>query len=343
MAVILVGYNIGIINEDALNGTIVLILVTCLVSSFVTEKVGKRLAIIESRRKPNLSEKPDRILVPIANPQNIENLIDLSVMLRNPDYHEPIYPLAVVLDNEHAEEEIFKKNKMLQEAITHASATDNDVQLVSKIDINIASGILRAIKELMITEVVLGWNAKITTRDRIFGTILDNLLENTEQMILVCKIMQPLNTTSRLVVIVPANAELERGFLRWMRAVRLLSTQLGAKVVFMAGRRTNNQIKSTVKSSKPAIDATYMPRPTMAEFENNQTGIGKDDMVVVISARRGTVSYNGMLDNVPRVLSRNYKDNSFIIVYPEQHPNVYQDNQFKTTGYTNETSEKESF
>ncbi|WP_299989940.1 cation:proton antiporter [uncultured Pontibacter sp.] len=343
LAVILVGYNIGIINEDALNGTIVLILVTCLVSSFVTEKVGKRLAIIESRRKPNLSEKPDRILVPIANPQNIENLIDLSVMLRNPDYHEPIYPLAVVLDNEHAEEEIFKKNKMLQEAITHASATDNDVQLVSKIDINIASGILRAIKELMITEVVLGWNAKITTRDRIFGTILDNLLENTEQMILVCKIMQPLNTTSRLVVIVPANAELERGFLRWMRAVRLLSTQLGAKVVFMAGRRTNNQIKSTVKSSKPAIDATYMQRPTMAEFENNQTGIGKDDMVVVISARRGTVSYNGMLDNVPRVLSRNYKDNSFIIVYPEQHPNVYQDNQFKTTGYTNETSEKESF
>lgn len=343
LAVILVGFNLGIINEDALNGTIILILVTTLVSSFVTEKVGKRLAIIESRRKPDLSEKPDRILVPIANPQNIESLIDLSIMLRNPDYHEPIYPLAVVIDNEHAEEEIYKKNKMLQEAITHASATDNDVQLVSKIDINVASGILRAIKELMITEVVLGWNAKITTRDRVFGTVLDNLLENTEQMILVCKIMQPLNTTNRLVVIVPANAELERGFLRWMRAIRLLSTQLGAKVVFMAGRRTLNKLKGTVKSSKPTIDATYMSRPTMAEFENNQTGIGKDDMVVVVSARKGTVSHNGMLDTVPRVLSRNYKDNSFIIIYPEQHPTMYQDNQFKTTGYTNETAEREKF
>lgn len=343
LAVILVGFNLGIINEDALNGTIVLILVSCLVSSFVTEKAGKKLAIIESRRKPNLSEKPDRILVPIANPKNIENLIDLAVMLRNPDYKEPIYPLAVVLDNEQADEEIFKKNKMLQQAIHYASATDNDVQLVSKIDINIASGILRAIKELMITEVVLGWNAKITTRDRIFGTVLDNLLENTEQMILVCKIMQPLNTTSRIVVIVPAYAELERGFLRWMRAVRLLAQQLGAKVVFMAGQRTLNKLKTTVKENKPAIDATYLPRPTMAEFGNNQTGIGQDDMVVVVSARKGTVSYNGMLDTVPRVLSRNYKDNSFIIIYPEQHPDVYRDNQYKTTGYTNETAEKENF
>ncbi|MDO6390738.1 cation:proton antiporter [Pontibacter sp. BT731] len=343
LAVILVGFNLGIINEEALNGTIVLILVSCLVSSFVTEKVAKKQAIIESRRKPDLSEKPDRILVPIANPKNIENLIDLAVMLRNPDYQEPIYPLAVVLDNEQAEEEIFKKNKMLQEAITYASATDNDVQLVAKIDINIASGILRAMKELMITEVVLGWNAKITTRDRIFGTVLDNLLENTEQMILVCKIMQPLNTTSRLVVIVPAYAELERGFLRWMRSVSILATQLGAKVVFMAGHRTINNLKLTVKSSKPAIDATYVPRPSMPEFESNQTGIGKDDMVVVISARKGTVSYNGVLDNVPRVLSRNYKDNSFIIIYPEQHPNLYQDNQFKTTGYTNEPREIEGF
>lgn len=341
LAVILVGFNLGIINEDALNGTIVLILVTCLVSSFVTEKTGKKLAIIESRRKPNLSEKPDRILVPIANPGNIEKLIDLSIMLKNPDYHEPIYPLAVVIDNEQAEEEIYRKNKMLQEAITHASATDNDVQLVSKIDINVASGILRAIKELMITEVILGWNAKITTKDRIFGTVLDNLLENTEQMILVCKIMQPLNTISRIVVIVPANAELERGYMRWIRSVKLLAQQLGAKVVFMGGTRTLNNLKTAVKASKPAIDAEYLPRPTMTAFEKNEAGIAADDMVVVLLARRGTVSYSSQLDYVPRVLSRNYKENSFIIIYPEQHPVLYQDNQYKTTGYTNETTAKE--
>ena len=337
LAVILVGYELGIIGETALNLTVVLILATSLGSSFITEKSARVLAIIESRRKPDLSEKPDRIMVPIANPKTLENLVDLAIMLKNPQYHEPIYPLAVVIDNEHAEEEIFKKNKMLQEAIKHASATDHNVQLVSKIDINVASGILRAIKELMITEVVLGWNAKITTRDRIFGTVLDNLLKNTEQMILVCKIMQPLNTTNRIVVMVPTNAELERGFLRWIRSVKLLSLQLGAKVVFMAGRRTLNRLKTEVKANKPAIEAEYLPRPTMGEFEQNKTGIGKDDMVIVISARNGTVSYISELDSVPRVLSRRYKENSFIIIYPEQYPVLYEDNQFKMTSLTDDT------
>ncbi|RDV14389.1 cation:proton antiporter [Pontibacter diazotrophicus] len=340
LAVVLVGFDLGIINEDALNGTIVLILVTCLVSSFITEKAGRKLAIMESRRKPDLSDKPDRILVPIANPTNIEKLIDLSIMLKNPEYHEPIYPLAVVIDNEHAGEEIYRKNKMLQEAIKHAAATDNDVQLVSKIDINIASGILRAIKELMITEVVLGWNGKITTRDRIFGTILDNLLQNTEEMILVCKIIQPLNTIERIVVIVPNNAEVERGFYRWIRAVKLLSQQLGAKLVFRSRKRAQNKIKEAVTSSKPSVDATYAPYTSFKEFTDMTYELNADDMVVVVSARKETISYNNDLDVVPRVLSKNYKENSFIIIYPEQYP-IHQTVPLQATSYVDSSSENE--
>ncbi|MCC9165370.1 cation:proton antiporter [Pontibacter harenae] len=320
LAVVLAGYEIGLIGESALNGAVVLILISSMISSFSTEKVARKLAIIESRRKPDISEKPDRIMVPIGNPKTIESLIDLAVMLKNPSYHEPIYPLAVVIDNEHAEEEIYKKNIMLQEAIVHASATETDVQLVSKIDVNIASGMLRAIKELMITEVVLGWNAKITTRDRIFGTILDSLLENTEQMILVCKIIQPLNTTNRLVVVVPLNAESERGYIRWIKAVKLLSQQLGSKIIFRGRRRTLNKLKAAVQGTKPEVEAEYIPFMKLEEFGNIKSELKKDDMVIVISARKHTVSYDSNLDNVPRVLSRNYKDNSFIIVYPEQYP-----------------------
>jgi hypothetical protein len=314
-----------------------------MISSLVTEKTGRALAIIESRRKPDLSDKPDRILVPIGNPQTIENLIDLSIMLKNPNYEEPIYPLAVVIDNEHAEEEIYKKNKMLQEAIKHASATDHDVQLVSKIDINIASGILKGIKELMITEVVLGWNGKITTKDRIFGTVLDNLLNSTEQMFLVCKIIQPLNTTERLVVIVPVNAELERGFLRWIRSLKLLSQQLGAKMVFRAKRRTLNKLRKAVNDHKPTVEAEYEQYTNLREFENMNSELGTNDMVVVISARKETLSYSKDLDYVPRVLSRNYKENSFIVIYPEQYPMKYQGNTVKVGSYAHEERAQEKF
>ncbi|OKL40818.1 cation:proton antiporter [Pontibacter flavimaris] len=340
LAVVLAGYEIGLIGESALNGAVVLILTSSMVSSLTTEKVGKKLAIFESRRKPDISQKPDRILVPIGNPKTIEQLIDLSIMLKNPAHKAPIFPLAVVIDNEHAEEEIFKKNKMLQEAITHASATDNDVQLVSKIDVNVSSGILRAIKELMITEVVLGWNAKITTRDRIFGSVLDNLLENTDEMILVCKIIQPLNTTGRLMVIVPTNAELERGFLRWIKSVKLLSTQLGAPIVFRSRRRTLNKLKKAVSGSKPTVEASYQEYTSMKDIAGMKSELQKDDMVIVISARKKTISYNSNMDYVPRVLSRDYKDNSFIVIYPEQYSEHQSVPVKQTTEAYEETSEK---
>ena len=320
LAVVLAGFEVGLLGESALNGAVALILVSSMVSSFTTEKVAKKLAILESRRKPDISERPARILVPISNPNTIEKLLDLSIMLKNPEENEPIYPVAVVIDNEHAEEEIFKKNKMLQEAIKHASATDNDVQLVSKIDVNISSGILRAIKELMITEVVLGWNGKITTSDRIFGTVLDNLLANTEQMILVCKIIKPLNTTGRLLVIVPTNAELERGFMRWINTIKQMSQQLGAQVIFRARKRTMNKIKRIVSKAKPTVDAAYQPYSSLNEFTTMKSELEPDDMVIVISARQRTISYNSNLDYVPRLLSRNYENNSFIVIYPEQYP-----------------------
>jgi hypothetical protein len=261
-------------------------------------------------------------------------------MLKNPNHNEPIYPLAVVIDNEHAEEEIYKKNKMLQEAIMHASATDNDVQLVSKIDINVSSGILRAIKELMITEVVLGWNAKITTRDRIFGTVLDSLLDDTDEMFLVCKIIHPLNTTGRIVVIVPLNAELERGFMRWIRVVKLLSQQLGAPVIFRGRKRTLNKVKAAIKDTKPTIEAQYVPYTDLQEIASMRSELKKDDMVIAISARKGTISYNNAMDYVPRILSKNYKENSFIVIYPEQYP-LHQSVPMQANSYADSTSESE--
>src|SRR5690554_7903722 len=43
LAVILVGYKAGILDENILNGTIILILITCVVASFATESAAKMI------------------------------------------------------------------------------------------------------------------------------------------------------------------------------------------------------------------------------------------------------------------------------------------------------------
>lgn len=203
LAAVLVGFNLGLLNEDVLNGTIIMILVTCIVSSFVTEHSGRRLAIYESEKKPDVKDFPERILVPVSNPATIEPLVDLAIMLRDPNSQEPIYPLTVVKDNEEAKEKIAFNTKALQKAMKDASATEIPVHIASRVDVNTTSGILRAMKELMISEVVMGWNGKITAKDMIFGSVLDSLLQNSRQMILVSKIIYPLNTIKKVIVAVP--------------------------------------------------------------------------------------------------------------------------------------------
>jgi hypothetical protein len=89
---------------------------------------------------------------------------------------------------------------------------DEKVQLVTRIDMNVSSGVLRAVRELLITKIVIGWNGRVTAGQRIFGSILDNLLAQSYQAVYVCKLLHPLSTMNRMVVTVPANAGLEKGF-----------------------------------------------------------------------------------------------------------------------------------
>ncbi|HNK90779.1 MAG TPA: cation:proton antiporter, partial [Chitinophagales bacterium] len=78
LAIILVGYQAGILDENILNGTIILILITCIVASFATEKAAKTI-IVES--ESDVSElvksaeiQNEHILFPIVSATNIEKV-----------------------------------------------------------------------------------------------------------------------------------------------------------------------------------------------------------------------------------------------------------------------------
>ena len=77
LAAVLVGYNIilpdgqRLLNEDVLNGTILLILVTCVVSSFITEYAAKRVAMDDAELHEEKAQEKERFLIPVANPETI--------------------------------------------------------------------------------------------------------------------------------------------------------------------------------------------------------------------------------------------------------------------------------
>ncbi len=315
LAAVLVGYNLGLLNDAVLNGTVLMILVTCLVSSLVTERAARRAAMEESAVEAELAGREERILVPIANPATIEHLVDLALLIKDPASDEPIYPLMIVRDDESARVRIAETRRLLEGAMHHAAATDSAAEMAIRIDLNPARGIVKAIKELSISDVVLGWNPDLTPSARLFGSVLDHVLEHSEETILVARLNHPLSLTRTIVVVAPALAERETGFARWVAIMHRLATQVRARLLVLAPGETLAQIRAELGRMKPAADAVY--EVFDAQLPAAAGRVTADDLLVVVSARAGTVSYQRALNDVPDHVAEHFERSSFLVIYPQ--------------------------
>ncbi len=318
ISVTIVGYNLKLISLDVLNGAIMIILVSCFLGSFVTERFGRKLAVAEAEKIPVKTGSPERILVPVSNPATIEGLIDFAILLREPNPEQSVYMLSVVPDDAFAEEQILKNNKMFESAISHAAAADTSLTLVSRVDLNVANGISRAVKELMINKIVLGWNGKITTTNFFFGSIIENLIGSTEQMVIVVKVTNPLNTTKRIVVTIPENAESETGFSAWLNMLKIMASRTSSTLLFTGFEKSLSEIRSFSETESVNLKIEYQVSDSTHPIVDHIQTVDIQDIFVVVAARRRTLSFSHYIEHMPRDLARYYENKNFIIIYPEQ-------------------------
>ncbi|OWY19919.1 cation:proton antiporter [Sphingobacteriales bacterium UPWRP_1] len=319
LAISMVGYNLGIFDYAVQNGVIIVILVTCLIGPFIVEQAGLKIAMAENKGTDEKPEKPERILVSVANPSTIEQLIDFAILIKNPSSKEPLIPLAVVTDDHEVEAKVRQNQKMLEKALVHAAATDTPVLLSTRVDLNPASGIVRAAKEMLVTDVILGYNENRTAANAFFGTLLDIILQKLNQTIVVVKATHPLNAVKRIVLALPPGAEAEHGFRHCLAIVRRLSQHIGASVLCLANQPTADFLEEYKRMSRADFEfsvqlVTNWQTPT-ATFPP----ITSNDLFTICLGRTHSVSYNAALDEFSRHLAKHLKNTGFIFLYPGQN------------------------
>ena len=318
LAIILIGFDLKLFDVSILNGTILMILVSCLASTFITENAAKKLVVKELEKAANDTEGVERILVPVANPANFETLIDLAILMKKPHSQEPIFPLSVVNDDAESRKRILLNDKLFENAISHARAAEVDVEVISRVDLNVAGGIIRAVKDLAISDIIIGWNGKPSAVDIFFGTVMSHVLEKTTQTVLVSKITQPVNTFRRLVVVVPPQAELEMGFHRWLTILERFGSQLGAKLIFYSVDVNPEILKTHLTHHRSLLQSDFLHLPFWENINDIAPILRGEDLLIVVSARARTLSYTKAIDRLPRVLSHGFEAHSFLILFPEQ-------------------------
>lgn len=326
LAAVLIGHDIimnngeRLLNDDVLNGTILMILVTTIVSSFVTERASKKIAINnEAQEKVGETKGEENILIPISNPDNIVNLVNLALIIKNPRRKDGLVALNVVNDHHGSTVKQAQGEKYLEKSAMISAAADVEMHTVSRYDLNIAAGIIHTIKEYNVSDVVIGLHRKINLVDSFWGGTAESLLKSTHRQVMIAKCLMPVNTLRRIIVAVPQKAEYEAGFTKWVNQLCRMGEQLGCRVHFFAHPETLDRLKVLTSKKFKGLRSEFSELVDWDDLLLLTGQVNFDHLLVIISARKGSISYDTSFERLPSQLSKYFSNNSLLVVYPDQY------------------------
>ncbi len=328
LAAVLIGYNtiigtselgepIRLLSETILNGTIVMILVTCTIASLEAQKGAKNIALAESPLDQNSqSEIPERILIPVRNQETSDALIGLSVLIQSPKKKASMYALSIInpdLQDTGAET---KAQKTLNKASETAAATDHLLYELLRYDTSIEHGIASVIHENKITDLILGLHEKQGMSDSFLGNLTENLLSRSNTTTFIYKPKQPFETHRRHLVFIPPGAENELGFPFWLVKIWNIARNTGARMIFYVSESTRIYILEILKSHPIRLD--FREFPDWGELGNLNIILKPDDNLIMVLSRKGEESYHPKMERLPDLINTFLKNHSFILIYPNQ-------------------------
>ncbi len=328
LAAVMVGYNvilgqtpdgqpIRLLNESILNGTILMILVTCTMASFSAQKGAHNIAHNSSQEEKESSRQQERILIPINNEDTAEELINLSLATKSKKNSQYLYALHI-LDNQASanEQQLKKSHRLLENAALNAAATDTHLQKLMRYDLNVTNAILSTILEHKITDLILGLHKEKGIPGSFLGRITEGVLEHSDVTTFIYKPAQPLSTMKRHLIVVPAQAEKEAGFNQWVERIRQVIQNTGAKTIFYASSETGEKLKSIFKTESGKTE--FIKFSEWEDFLIVFRDVHSNDNLWIIMSRSNGISYTQQMNKIPVYLNKYFQQNSFILIYPFQ-------------------------
>ncbi|MFB9058146.1 cation:proton antiporter [Mariniflexile ostreae] len=328
LAAVLVGYNIIIgetpsgdpirlLNESVLNGTILMILVTCTIASFVAQKGAQNIALLESADTDDEEyENQEKILIPISNSETIDELVNLGVTIKSKRNKDGLYALSIVDNNKLDGSSDKNAKKILNKAAVTASATDTVLHQLLRYDLNIVNGITSVAKEHHITDLILGLHINKGISSSFLGNLTEGILTKCNTTTLIYKPAQPLTTIKRHLIIVPENAEKEIGFPFWLIKVWNIARNSGAQLVFYANKATLKLLEE-IQTNHP-IACVFEDFNNWNDFLILARDFHKNDNLIIVLSRKDKSSYHNNMSKIPTYLNAYFKNTSYILIYPMQ-------------------------
>ena len=347
IAMVMVGMRLQIVNDDMLNGVVMMILVTCVVSTLVTERAAQQITMSEIRTRDaahavasrhGASAPTDKTNVPLAEVGNVDlhslskpkilicvkypdiapQLLSMSMMMLTRK-RSSMVALNVVYDDEHSTAGRQQGLRLLEQLQQQAASAEVELQTQVRLASNIANGIKHAFREYACSEIVMGMHVHTDRTTKFWGEFIQSLYNGLNRQIILTRFVQPLNTLRRIEVAVPSRAEFEPGFNRWLERLCRFAGQLDCRMEFHGRQESLDLIGSYIRTRHSSVRAGFIPMSHWNELPQLAEHIADDHLFVVVTARKGTISYKNALERLPDELQRHFSGKNLMIVFPDQY------------------------
>ena len=330
-------------GDEVLNGIVIMILFTCVISTVITERAAQRLRLQEKEDQNMMKNLDDeKILIPVKYPEYSDNLITMATLMRNPRLKRELVALNVVYDDVNMRHNQAEGQRLLDHLCHLASASDVPMVTQVRVAANIANGIKHAFKEFQASEILMGLHFHKEINRSFWGEFTRSLYNGLSRQIIVTRILQPLNTIRRIQVAIPSRAEFEPGFYRWLERLARMAGNLECRIAFHGRSETLQLVNEFIRNRFPSVRAEYEEMAHWKELPTLGAQVREDHLFVIVTARKGTISYKTAMERLPEELNKFIKGKTIMIIFPDQYGSEMDDMTFAQPQHTEERSAYEA-
>lgn len=330
-------------GDEVLNGIVIMILFTCVISTVITERAAQRLRLQEKEDQNMMKNLDDeKILIPVKYPEYSDNLVTMATLMRNPRLKRELVALNVVYDDVNMRHNQAEGQRLLDHLCHLASASDVPMVTQVRVAANIANGIKHAFKEFQASEILMGLHFHKEINRSFWGEFTRSLYNGLSRQIIVTRILQPLNTIRRIQVAIPSRAEFEPGFYRWLERLARMAGNLECRIAFHGRNETLQLVNEFIRNRFPSVRAEYEEMEHWKELPTLGSKVREDHLFVIVTARKGTISYKTAMERLPEELNKFIKGKTIMIIFPDQYGSEMDDMTFAQPQHTEERSAYEA-
>lgn len=336
--------GVPLVTDDMLNGVVIMILFTCIISTIMTERAAQQITLRDKEMPEDTTanESEEKVLIPMRYPEYAQRLVNLAMMMRSPKNTTQMVGLNVVYDDDDMPRKQEQGQRLLERMTQYAAAADIHMQTQVRVAANIANGIRHAYKEFRATEILIGMHMHPEVSQKFWGEFHQSLFNGLNSQIIMARLTQPLATIRRIQVAVPSRAQFEPGFYRWLERLCRLGSNLECHTEFFGREDVLPLIENYVLSRHHDMRVSYTRMAHWAEMPSLAASISADNLFVVVTARKGTVSYKNALEFLPDEITRHFSGSNIMIIFPDQHGDAMDEMTFAQPQHTEEHSAYEA-